>query len=1163
MKKSFLKYIILLLVTVVGLWSCRDDYFDNFGFNDGSDEVTLVVDFMPMAENVLQSRATVAPPGDGMADIKDMCIVLFDKEDKFAGIHKIDPSMSNVVDEVKDRTDADASNGNLAGEVETMRRTIKLRLPDGEYYVYGVANLITADGNWNISKTTYDFLMNEFGIENRSRQEFRSMRRTWDPSNYRNNSEMCGVFRQVEVPGSEVSTPEPGAPDDESPVTVKAGSRLHCWLRRLASKLTVDFDASELSPSTSVYIKSIVVKDIASDCPIIARNTASEGGLIATSSHKIQLCKDADYTDDLTKTINHYKNWPELRAGVPTLAAIAKETKDAEIKNILAGVNHSNSAKALFFYENMQGRGKLKYQDAYNNDATSGIGDTDKEGADGFIDFPDGTDPANPYYKDAVKAGTYVEVQAYYESFDAGNEGSGNIVYRFMLGKNVDDDYNVERNHHYKLTLCLRGHANDYDWHIEYDRSQPPYTIPSEYYISYGYNESTELPISVVGEIVDGIITAEIIRNDWFPSNTWEDSRPLEGTVKGGVYLNENLVTRADATNDPNNLSVGFLSLRKTQHDAVGAGKPLSYNYDLWMGGGDKTLNDYVRNEGLEDDLYNNEKFVPEKYRGVRSLGFRAYKVDLTDQSSGTITYDKGLMADDKDGSYRLWTKPGNANTNRQTTFYLPLYTRNRNLVKTTGYTGENPYNTYQRRAAIRVKFKLKDRNGNITAVEKDVPIIQATKLANPMGIWRDWNSAAPFDVQLKYLASKNATTYTDLTSHQGGWSAEVEQGADWILLNGGKRKIYGGEGSLIHFTFKPAGILSNPKQSRCGIIVVRYHNYSCVHKIFVRQGYAPLKIADGNNCPAWHTTNLVTKTNEETRPTGGGSLFKYGNFAEPIAAINNVVDESPWIDVVGTMFKDHSNDILTIAGSLTTKTWGEIKSEAKGTSVEKMGDWAKGFTLNGVNVRLPNVAECVELKVNTNLKFQFGVLYSDEATETANTVDEAYRYKSDIASTHSYGMRGCFVYNKNDGRQIFFPLGSTGFGKRKESRHVHLASADVPDEMGYTSYNDQREVGRGVLRYSTNRITYMNVTSGYNLPLLYDIFRSFGANYWANIGSDDDPDYSGDEKIRYGLDMNYNTFDFNTIGEELFDGTTKPKNGNQQPGRYSDACPIRLVDAD
>lgn len=102
----------------------------------------------------------------------------------------------------------------------------------------------------------------------------------------------------------------------------------------------------------------------------------------------------------------------------------------------------------------MRGKGKLKWRTCR---ATTSI-----------ISFPDGNDPDDPGYRDGKPCGTYIEVEGFYISNTAENPGKGAIFYRFMLGKNADDDYNAERNFHYKLTMRFQGSANDVDWHIDY-----------------------------------------------------------------------------------------------------------------------------------------------------------------------------------------------------------------------------------------------------------------------------------------------------------------------------------------------------------------------------------------------------------------------------------------------------------------------------------------------------------------------------------------------------------------------------------------------------------------------------------------------------------------------------------------------------------------------
>lgn len=1132
---AWLAFFILL----IGFSSCQDDFLNGLE-SEGGSGVNLLVDFMPVADADLKTRAMDAMPGDGMGNIDDMCIVIFDSKGNYFDMVEVKDSM--YVETLEKRDSGHTSNGLSTDDTLTVRRKIKLYYPmEGEYYIYAVANLGTVDAEGKHIQTTKGYL-DEVKVGEMTREEFRKLRRKWDPANYRNNSEMSGIFTLGETPGSHAYT---GV--EEKPTKIYPGVNLHCWLRRLASKVTVDFDATNLSHSTTVYIREIRVRDIPYDCSLVEKNTVSEKAAVNTpnglmgndkSSHGIQTCKSADLAGMADTT---HQNWLALQSGVPTIEAFLAQCKDEELKKQLENINHTNTGKCIFFYENMQGDGESKLQDA--DGGPNGL-------PDGKIDSPNSWHPDSLHYKDEKRAGTYVEVIAYYESFDPGNEGSGNIIYRFMLGKNVEDNYDVERNHHYRLTLCFNGYANDVDWHIEYDRAQPTVTIPKEYYISYGYNEMTELPIKVSGEIVGNKMTVEIIRNDWYPSNTWEDTRPGPmGVVEGGIFVDPKTVTRANEA-DTANLSVGFLSLRRTHASAAGAGKELSYLYRLWMGDGDSP--DYVRNEFIDDAIYK-APYVPDEYKDKytkkRSLGFRAYHFDGVEGNfSGEKHYKERGDADTADGSYRLWTKAGVANKiPRQTTVYVPLFTRNRNLVKTTGYTGENPYNVFQRRARIRVKFEVRKLDGTSEPINEEVAIIQATKLANPMGVWRAWNNAAPFDVHLKYLDGRKATTYTPLTSKAGGWSAEVEQGKDWILLNGGKRKIYGGEGSEIRFTYRPAGILSGPEQTRCGIITVRYHNYSCIHKIFVRQGYAPIQLRE--NGPFWHSFNLVTKDREGISPIDEGSLFRYGNLDYPIDADNNVNDTAPWINIKPNMWKNHADDDLSIAGGGNeTKKWHEIIS-----SKPNRGDtgWKSVYQLeNGPDGRMPTVREIAELRDDPTTTYQFGVIYGDDATATGDNIDEAYRYKAAHPATHSYGMRGCVIYNVENANQIFLPIGSSGYGVRKEGRATFIEPGTVALDYGWGF----REVGRGIVRYSTSRISYMPKENAKNMPLLYDIFKSFGANYWLYRYETTDPLHKDE---RAAIDFNYNTFDFNTIGIDLFRGFEAGK------ATYgSDACFIRLVNA-
>ncbi len=182
--------------------------------------------------------------------------------------------------------------------------------------------------------------------------------------------------------------------------------------------------------------------------------------------------------------------------------------------------SHDNDAPSLFFYENMQGK------------------------------HPDKHKYGNFESKDNVPYGTYVEVKGYYINKTTENPSYGNITYRCMLGKNMTDDFNAERNTHYKLTLVFRNDANDPDWHIEYDYqpAPPEIIVPSPIYISYLANQSVDIPVTIYYDNnITSVksVTAEIIRNDWgFEGHKYDyTNKELTNGFLSLELLNTNVLT--------------------------------------------------------------------------------------------------------------------------------------------------------------------------------------------------------------------------------------------------------------------------------------------------------------------------------------------------------------------------------------------------------------------------------------------------------------------------------------------------------------------------------------------------------------------------------------------------------------------------------------------
>lgn len=227
----------------------------------------------------------------------------------------------------------------------------------------------------------------------------------------------------------------------------------------------------------------------------------------------------------------------------------------------------------------------------------------------------------------------------------------------------------------------------------------------------------------------------------------------------------------------------------------------------------------------------------------------------------------------------------------------IPCYTRALQLVSTTGFSGNNPYFSYRRSAKVKLTVQLE---GHPEPTVDTVTIFQVRRIINPKGIYRRHDNGTPFNVVLTHRKNEAATQYLPFES-EGPWEAEIETGSDWIRINGvlgGRAK--GATGSEIRFSYQPDGTIG-ADQCRYGIILIRYHNYSCYHRIFVRQGYAPAQIAGDAK---WHCFNLCYNDTEAKSPCEEGSLFRFGNFDQPIDATNNVFDN----------FKDHATTEFDLA---------------------------------------------------------------------------------------------------------------------------------------------------------------------------------------------------------------------------------------------------------
>ena len=841
-----------------------------------------------------------------------------------------------------------------------------------------------------------------------------------------------------------------------------------------------------LRDNVYVYIKEARVYDIADGCylghyscvgkPADDRRDEVSGGFgLTQSSHVLMYGRGEDF-----------HNWPVVVKDAH-LSTYEHEGKEVNY--------HDEEAYCLPFYENMQGPGMMKYQDA---------------DSDGKVDFPEagdyevdenGDQLLNPdgsrkwmyqEAKDSKPNGTYVEVTGYYESNNDNYVSKGPIKFRFMLGKNVADNYDCERNHHYKLTLRFHGNGNDADWHIEYDDAEGIH-LPNPLYISYLYNHTTNLPIRInTGGRKIKEIRADIISNNWAPDIPGYDQLDPKDRLD---YYRDVDKAGGFGTKYPWH---GFLSLVKTTHKVIeGAdldnGNRLYYEKSLWDG--DFNI----------------------------SRGHRSYLATSGEHGS------------DETGKYTVTRSRNVVNA------VLPIYTRAKQMIVTSGYTGNNPYVGYERKAVVQVSVVFEGGRPEDALPVATTEVYQVRRIENPKGIFRSHNNTDPFHVKLMTLERESAYNFDEITSH-GPWRAYIVRGnKDGFINIDGGTETSGATRTPIEFDVNFTSTCRED-ESRFAIIRVEYHNYSCVHLIFVRQGEVPVKMYDsaGNEDVYWHTYNMLTGNSVTDNPVDEGSLFRFNKLEYPIDASNNrYTKQSIW--AVGTAgdFKTSLKNEYYIAGTNNPKVykgWNEIGSGSSSDTIAALS------TAADIKSLVPTADDFMMLRNSTEQGY--GVLYGDGALTVADNIDDAYGYQrdSDGQVNRSRGMRGCFVYvadEKSDysGRNLFFPIGASGYGHRKE--------------IGKRSSWGVAEIASGILRYASGRVDYYETDKS---PLFYDLFRRQGATYW---GRKIIKDNFNNQNL--GLDINYFTFDFNQLGQTSMWGNWT--SGGAITKDNSDACYIRCVD--
>lgn len=1121
MKHLFVSTVYFVaLLSLLTLTGCEDDFRPNVGIVDGSMmTVPVCVSFDRETGVDVTSRALGAQEGTAIEDISSFWMVIYNSKGELVDKYHIREGGVNVYEhpDISNIRYTGTSDNRLPeesdlGDDAAGRLEFDLKLASDRYYIYGVANVDGFEGK-DIS----------------TREKLKNIECRWDSTSIARNSEMFGIF----------SIGQNRNASDASAVAVAVNSgkaqQLHCWLRRLASKVTVAFDGSDLYDNVEVYIDTIMICDVPKMCLLgmpnhpgqasaddpetrldASRRYIEDNGVYRTGGiDVVQKLTEADIQTITPQNYYHVCNSSHIYGG--------DGGTDGSNPDILTH-RHSHKAQSLYFYENLQGTGKNKAQSL--------------DGTTIWKPNPEENDLGSGW-KDGKAYGTYIEVRAYYRSTTIdGSVSSGWIKYRFMLGQDAKDNYDALRNTHYKVTLKLRGYANQYDWHIDYKEETGIYMTTPQF-ISYLYNKSMYATVKVVGELDPTYkVKAEIISDResgfelWGP---WGDGKTnTAGVVEypdpRGVQIDgHELFPTKSLNSKARGTWTSFLSLRKTS---------------------------VLRIE-------------PEESSGMQSWqldvtkGIDLLQSDFTSKNKGNRTYEidsDKIPKEDADGTYSMVvTKErelaDGTKVPTERVYRIPLFTRAKELVTKTGFTGNNPYVAYPRKMKVRFSVLIKGEKEPTTF---DLDVIQVRRIVNPKGVWRKAGSSKEFEVTLLRKPEDKPVDFVGFNSI-GKWNAEIMSQSDPIISlsstplgSGGMapqvnaRRIEGEDERPINFKINFHGA-----KTGYAIVRVRYHNYTCEHDIFCMVGMDPVKL-DPNTNVKWMPSNVYRFDADGTahyaeNPLQEGSMFLRGSLIA-ITPDNNPVDASD----VYTDGKDHALNVLEPgATTKTPSSWDKCRA------AERSGRFLN-WTIKNKNER---IADCEKdyytlTSPSGNLDFPiqkaYGVLYGEGADSASHIILEAYGYDSETGADQIKGMLGVFVYNKNTANTIFLPMGKSTHGRRNGD------IAWKPTGNNHT---------RGSLLYASRSAYNTDAKAQAYTPLLCDLYRRPGAIYWCE-------NYYTDRNYIHMLDSNGNeikvngnpvfrverssSFDINffTMGFEGFSNSSVSSGTDTQ----SDACFIRTV---
>lgn len=353
----------------------------------------------------------------------------------------------------------------------------------------------------------------------------------------------------------------------------------------------------------------------------------------------------------------------------------------------------------------------------------------------------------------------------------------------------------------------------------------------------------------------------------------------------------------------------------------------------------------------------------------------------------------------------------------------------------------QDAYNT----GSFKITAHFKDGKTN----SKTVKVVQVSRLVDPIAIYKSAANTEPVEVKVKEYA-RGDLDYHILKS-DGAWSLEIEKGGWFTISCEGKtvqnegNVIQNPESGEVRFTYKPLN--ANPDgdydgndkfaesdKARYGIILVKYHNNNCEHRIYLRQGYHPTTMPGSN--VAWSMFNCIGNGSAVRRTTEFPTQTGY--FYQP-GCNTRFHPYKPTFDVVyGGNYATVTNNIYIWMNNMETPC-------------------PDGY-------RLPDITDYSNI-ANTNSMIQGFVHDEDSVAGWSRNENGKISLDDRNDGVHCNPAKGTLIVDQNTGKSLFFSFGKGVLTSHDQSyKNTNIKS---PTDI------DLDEIGVGLRRADEGRLLY------------------------------------------------------------------------------------------